>query len=236
MSTAADAPAAPAAGPASDVPAAEPEQQQPAAEPQADAEQDAAEELDPGECPALSRHSQLLTLRAELQPFELALHLPARPLLPTGDAAAGLPEVPSPLRVAVTAQETLNDLRLTITDSPEGYWLGAFCFRRAPAAQSGSKANGAARNGAQELGERVPEWVELREVFKDVPREQRELHVAHGECCNSNVLEGRTHAAQSTSTRPMRVPTCSACASCSRAARRIRRRSVSTAASACTTP
>lgn len=94
--------------------------------------------------------------------------------------------MPSPLRVAVTAQETLNDLRLTITDSPEGYWLGAFCFRRAAPAQSSSKANGTARNSAaQELGERVPEWVELREVFKDVPREQRELHVAHGECCTA---------------------------------------------------
>ncbi|SPO35851.1 probable Clustered mitochondria protein homolog [Pseudozyma flocculosa] len=108
-----------------------------------------------------------------LQPFEISLHLPRRPLLPS-KGLAGLPETPSPLTVAVTPQETLNDLRVTITDSPEGYWLGAFCFRRPAPGQAGKKAGSKAT-----LGERVGEWIELREVFKDVPKGQRELHVTH---------------------------------------------------------
>ncbi|CEH12045.1 protein tif31 [Ceraceosorus bombacis] len=115
----------------------------------------------------------------DAQPFEVALRLPARPLLPANAAAEGLPEVPSPLRVAVTAQETLNDLRLTITDSPEGYWLGAFCFRRPANAQT--KANGKVSGDDAEakLGERLGEWIEMKEIFRDVPKEDRELYVAH---------------------------------------------------------
>lgn len=116
----------------------------------------------------------------EAQPFELSLYLPARPLLPAGHAAAGLPETPSPLKVAVTPQESLNELRITITDSPEGYWLGAFCFRR-PA--SGRQANGGASSSSTsstpKLGERVDEWTELKTIFEDVPRDKRELHIAH---------------------------------------------------------
>ncbi|KAN0065843.1 Intracellular distribution of mitochondria [Thecaphora frezii] len=108
-----------------------------------------------------------------LQPFEISLHLPHRPLLPS-KGLAGLPETPSPLTVAVTPQETLNDLRVTITDSPEGYWLGAFCFRRPAPGQSGKKGG-----DKKALGERVGEWIELREVFKDVPKGQRELYVTH---------------------------------------------------------
>ena len=110
-----------------------------------------------------------------IQPFEIALHLPERPLLPSGGAAAGLPETPSPLTVAVTPQETLNDLRLTIADSPEGYWLGAFCFRR-PLHPSAAPAKKGAKVA---LGERVSEWTELREVFKDVPKDQRSLYITH---------------------------------------------------------
>jgi len=112
----------------------------------------------------------------EALPFELSLYLPERPLLPANHVAAGLPDTPSPLKVAVTPLESLNELRITITDSPEGYWLGAFCFRRPPS--NAKQANGA---GKKRLGERINEWTELREVFKDVPRDQRVLHVAHGE-------------------------------------------------------
>ncbi len=110
-----------------------------------------------------------------LQPFEINLYLPKRPLIPSAAASThGLPETPSPLKVAVTPQETLNDLRITITDSPEGYWLGAFCFRK-PVAGSTSTGKGA----KVQLGERVPEWTELREIFEDVPKDKRELHVTH---------------------------------------------------------
>lgn len=110
-----------------------------------------------------------------LQPFEINLYLPKRPLIPSAAASThGLPETPSPLKVAVTPQETLNDLRVTITDSPEGYWLGAFCFRK-PIAGSSSTPKG----GKLQLSERVSEWTELREVFQDVPLDKRELHVTH---------------------------------------------------------
>ncbi|GAC97604.1 hypothetical protein PHSY_005190 [Pseudozyma hubeiensis SY62] len=110
-----------------------------------------------------------------LQPFEINLYLPKRPLIPSAAASQhGLPETPSPLKVAVTPQETLNDLRVTITDSPEGYWLGAFCFRK-PLPGAASTAKGA----KAQLGERVPEWIELREIFDGIDRDKRELHVTH---------------------------------------------------------
>ncbi|CBQ73413.1 related to CLU1-translation initiation factor eIF3 [Sporisorium reilianum SRZ2] len=110
-----------------------------------------------------------------LQPFEINLYLPKRPLIPSAAASAsGLPETPSPLKVAVTPQETLNDLRITITDSPEGYWLGAFCFRK-PVAGAAPATKGA----KVQLGERVPEWTELREIFDGIPLDKRELHVTH---------------------------------------------------------
>ncbi|TKY85502.1 hypothetical protein EX895_005664 [Sporisorium graminicola] len=110
-----------------------------------------------------------------LLPFEINLYLPKRPLIPSAAASAsGLPETPSPLKVAVTPQETLNDLRITITDSPEGYWLGAFCFRK-PIASAASAVKGA----KVQLGERVPEWTELREIFDGIPVDKRELHVTH---------------------------------------------------------
>lgn len=85
--------------------------------------------------------------------FELQLLLPERPLLPKNVEALGLPETPSPLSVAVTQHETLNDLRITLNDSPEGYWLGAFRFRR-PATHA-------------RKGELVNEWDELQDVFRD---------------------------------------------------------------------
>ncbi|KAI3625035.1 hypothetical protein CBS9595_000396 [Malassezia furfur] len=98
---------------------------------------------------------------AEAQTFELQLRLPARPLLPKKVAQLGLPETPSPLRIAVTPTETLNDLRVTINDSPEGYWLGAFAFKQ------------------PKSDERVKEWAPLAEVFADVPVERRVLDVVH---------------------------------------------------------
>ncbi|MCO5600307.1 hypothetical protein L7F22_054417 [Adiantum nelumboides] len=122
----------------------------------------------------------LLTRSTELLPFELSLYFPPRPLLPAGHVAAGLPETPAPLKVAVTPQETLNDLRITITDSPEGYWLGAFCFRKKALKAPSSTATNGASTPAQ-LGDVVGEWVELKEVFEGVPRDQRELYIAHAE-------------------------------------------------------
>lgn len=108
----------------------------------------------------------------EPQVFDILLHLPKRPLLPKDALALGLPETPSPLRVAVTPHETLSDLRATINDSPEGYWLGAFAFFR-----SGST-------------ERANELIELHEVFRDVPVDRRELTVAH---VPFNAAEARAH-------------------------------------------
>lgn len=108
--------------------------------------------------------------------FELALLLPARPLLPKNAVALGLPATPSPLQVAVTPHETLNDLRATLLDSPEGYWLGAFAFRRPPT--------------HPQAGEIVPEWQALRDVFPDGAAAPRTLQVTYEPL---NELEVRLH-------------------------------------------
>ncbi|WFD24292.1 Intracellular distribution of mitochondria [Malassezia equina] len=108
--------------------------------------------------------------------FELALLLPARPLLPKNAVALGLPATPEPLQVAVTPHETLNDLRATLLDSPEGYWLGAFAFRRPP-------------NHAQ-AGELIPEWQALSEVFPEGAAAPRVLQITHEPF---NELEVRLH-------------------------------------------
>ena len=108
---------------------------------------------------------------AEAHTFELKLHLPERPLMPKDAGARGLPAAPSPLSVAVTPHETLNDLRATIHESPEGYWLGSFCFRRADGTQLG-------------------EWDPLELLFDGVPEGQRELLVAH---VPYNAAEARAH-------------------------------------------
>lgn len=83
----------------------------------------------------------------------------------------------------MTPQETLNDLRITITDSPEGYWLGAFCFRKKASQKPTTNGNGASTPAL--MGDVVGEWIELKDVFEGVPREERELYIAHGEkeCC-----------------------------------------------------
>lgn len=140
---------------------------------------EAVADQDLGEFLSSHRRGSILKcypLSSDSQPFELSLYLPERPLLPAGHVTAGLPETPSPLKVAVTPLESLNELRITITDSPEGYWLGAFCFRR-PSSHN-AQANG---TGKKRLGEKVNEWTELKEIFKDVPRDERILHIAHGE-------------------------------------------------------
>ncbi|KAK0549692.1 Intracellular distribution of mitochondria [Tilletia horrida] len=138
------------------------------------------------------------------QPFEILIWFPARPLLPAHAIAAGLPDTPSPLRCAVTPSENLNDLRATIQDSPEGYWLGAFCFRlRTSSADSspaeGSSDSGATKNkkkgGAEEeevvtLGQRLGEWTELSTIFEGIPQEKRQLAITHVEY---NESDARTH-------------------------------------------
>ncbi|SNX87269.1 probable Clustered mitochondria protein homolog [Melanopsichium pennsylvanicum] len=126
--------------------------------------------------PSAPEDVQASELDESLQPFEISLYLPRRPLVPSATATAhGLPETPWPLKVAVTPQETLNDLRVTITDSPEGYWLGAFCFRK-PIAGSASTAKAGTKI---QLGDLVPEWIELGEIFNNVPKDKRQLHVTH---------------------------------------------------------
>lgn len=109
------------------------------------------DEAEPGACARGRR------LTAAETTFELELLLPERPLLPKDVASLGLPETPSPLKVAVTPHETLADLRATLNDSPEGYWLGAFAFRR-------------------QDGARVDEWAELCDVFGDGERVLRVTH------------------------------------------------------------
>lgn len=108
--------------------------------------------------------------------FELGLLLPARPLLPKNAVALGLPATPEPLQVAVTPHETLNDLRATLLDSPEGYWLGAFAFHR-PSTHA-------------QAGERVPEWQPLSEVFPEGAAAPRILQVTYEPF---NELEVRLH-------------------------------------------
>lgn len=68
---------------------------------------------------------------------------------------------------------------MTLADSPEGYWLGAYCFRRAPSAPS-TQVNGSGAH-AKAQGEKVGEWVELREVFEGVAKEERDLYISYGE-------------------------------------------------------
>ena len=97
--------------------------------------------------------------------FELELFLPGRPLLPKDVKSLGLPETPPSLKVAVTQHETLNDLRITLNDSPEGYWLGAFRFRRP--------------DSHTRKGELVNEWEELQEVFRHDAPHDRILQVSH---------------------------------------------------------
>lgn len=127
--------------------------------------------IDPGKS-TFCQMAHILTAHVEAQPFELSLYLPGRPLL-ANLQTTGLPETPNPLRVAVTPQESLNELRITITDSPEGYWLGSFCFRHPP---TGAQTNGAT---PKKLGSKVDEWTDLATVFADVPHDQRKLYVAH---------------------------------------------------------
>ncbi|KAK0535693.1 Intracellular distribution of mitochondria [Tilletia horrida] len=134
---------------------------------------------------------------AQMQPFEILIWFPARPLLPQHAIAAGLPDTPSPLRCAVTPSENLNDLRATIQDSPEGYWLGAFCFRLRTVTPSskGSGASGSDKKKDKEeevvtLGERLGEWTELSTVFEGIPTDQRQLAITHVEY---NESDARTH-------------------------------------------
>ena len=108
--------------------------------------------------------------------FELALLLPARPLLPKNAVALGLPATPEPLQVAVTPHETLNDLRATLLDSPEGYWLGAFAFRR-PSKHA-------------QAGALVSEWQTFSEVFPDGAAAPRVLQITYEPF---NELEVRLH-------------------------------------------
>lgn len=139
--------------------------------------------------------------RADLLPFDLSLHFPDRPLLPSNAGTLGLPLTPSPLKLAVQPTETLNDIRMTLADSPEGYWLGSYCFRRAPAKGSQAKANGASTPAPK--GERVGEWTELKEVFEGVPAEERELYISYGEShC------GATEHLSAVATRPLTVFIC----------------------------
>ncbi len=51
-------------------------------------------------------------------------------MLPAQAASLGLPLTPSPLGFPLTGMDTLNDARVALQDNSEGYWLGAFCFRR----------------------------------------------------------------------------------------------------------
>ena len=80
-------------------------------------------------------NAPLITLA--VLPITLSVHFPERPLLPANAVAQGLPDTPDPLQVPMTGAETLNDLRVTLCDNTEGYWLGAFCFRR-PVSEDGS--------------------------------------------------------------------------------------------------
>ncbi|CAD6911225.1 unnamed protein product [Tilletia laevis] len=127
---------------------------------------------------------------AQLTPFEILIYFPPRPLLPQHAIAAGLPDTPSPLRCAVTPSENLNDLRATIQDSPEGYWLGAFCFRLRKSAPASSASNKDQQEDAVTLGERLGEWTELSNIFEDIPPEQRQLTITHVEY---NESDARTH-------------------------------------------
>ncbi|CAO1632709.1 unnamed protein product [Parajaminaea phylloscopi] len=107
----------------------------------------------------------------DILPFDLLLHFPDRPLLPSTSTSLGLPATPSPLKLAVQPTETLNDIRLTLVDSPEGYWLGSFVFK-----QIGSDAPSTSLKSAPRVGE----WTELREIFQGIPKGQRELHLCYG--------------------------------------------------------
>ncbi|PWN28056.1 hypothetical protein BDZ90DRAFT_160733 [Jaminaea rosea] len=136
-----------------------------------------------GEVAVNGSHSGEIQVDEELLPFDLVLHFPERPLVPATATSLGLPATPSPLKLAVQPSETLNDIRITLADSPEGYWLGSYCFKR-PAAKAGQA------NGAVAKSERVGEWVELKDIFDGVPKGERELSIAYAPL---NEAEARNH-------------------------------------------
>lgn len=122
----------------------------------------------------MSSHATSIDLLA----FELLLHFPERPLLPSNATSLGLPETPSPLKLQVQPTETLNDIRLTLTDSPEGYWLGSYCFKQL------------SPGGSLSASPRVGEWIELKDVFADVPKGERQLHISYAAF---NETDARSH-------------------------------------------
>ncbi len=165
----------------------------------------------PAEEPPQPPAAEVPEVDESLQPFDINLYLPKRPLIPSAAASQnGLPETPSPLKVAVTPQETLNDLRVTITDSPE--------------------ATGSVPSASASLSQALP----------PPPRAPRWRWVSvcpsGPSCAKSSRMFPRTSASSTSptfpSTRPMHAPTSSAFATYSAVVPPIRVPSVSTRLSA----
>ncbi|KDN52203.1 hypothetical protein K437DRAFT_272738 [Tilletiaria anomala UBC 951] len=123
----------------------------------------------------------------EAQQYLITVYLPERPLLPANATSLGVPEPPSPLQIPLSSIDTLNEVRATLTDNHEGYWLGAFCFRR-PLKASEAKPNG--KTDRLQLSERLSEWVELKTIFGEDAAEDRVIYVTH---VQFNEHEARQH-------------------------------------------
>lgn len=103
-------------------------------------------------------------------------------MLPAHATELGLPETAVPLQSQWTSVDTLNDLRAFLTENPDGYWLGAFCFRKAVnPVEKVSSAKSGKQKALPKLGDRLPEWVELKVLFADDDPKHRDLYLTHGQ-------------------------------------------------------
>lgn len=105
----------------------------------------------------------------------LTLHLPERPV----KDLEGIPNPESTLPVTLTPTDPLNEIRATLTELPDCYWLGSYVFRKAVRGDDGKPKRA---NGKSVLSDKLPEFTELHNIFdlqSDTP-ESVDLYVTHG--------------------------------------------------------
>jgi hypothetical protein len=95
--------------------------------------------------------------------FELTIVLPPSPFAPKGGPALAIV-------LPVSSRELVRDLKLVVTESPEGFWLGAFSLVRAD------------DDDETPLGE----WDEIGNAFEDdadaEPTAPKSIKVVDGAC------------------------------------------------------
>lgn len=109
-------------------------------------------------------------------PVTLILHLPERPLLPKTAAEQGVLVTSSELPLTLLPTDPLSDIRTTLNDVSDCYWLGAFVFRKAIRGDDNKPKK---INGQPVLSDKLPEFTELHNIF-DVTSENLDLYLTHG--------------------------------------------------------